>query len=58
MATAPRSSRSVLSLQGVALAERHLSAAAVHLDLDLPHGEVALVQVEIKVHGGLSLIHI
>jgi phospholipid/cholesterol/gamma-HCH transport system ATP-binding protein len=46
MATAPRANRSVLSLQGVAMAERQLSAAAVHLDLDLPHGEVALVQVD------------
>jgi phospholipid/cholesterol/gamma-HCH transport system ATP-binding protein len=46
MATAPRSTRPVLALQGVALAERQLSAATALLDLDLSRGEVALVQVD------------
>ncbi len=43
---AARPGRSVLSLQGVALADRQFSAHTARLDLELPHGEVALVQVE------------
>ena len=43
---APRSARSVLSLQGVPLAERQLATTATRLDLELPRGEVALVQVD------------
>ena len=38
--------RSVLSLQGVALTDRQFSAHTARLDLELPHGEGALVQVE------------
>jgi len=44
MATRP--GRSVLSLQGVVLADRQFSTHTARLDLELPHGEVALVQVE------------
>jgi len=43
---AARPGRSVLSLQDVALADRQFSAHTARLDLELPHGEVALVQVE------------
>jgi predicted ABC-type transport system involved in lysophospholipase L1 biosynthesis ATPase subunit len=43
---AARPGRSVLSLQSVALADRQFSAHTARLDLELPHGEVALVQVE------------
>jgi|EndMetStandDraft_7_1072992.scaffolds.fasta_scaffold317433_2 phospholipid/cholesterol/gamma-HCH transport system ATP-binding protein len=46
MATAPRSTRPVLTLQDVILSERQLSAATALLDLDLSRGEVALVQVD------------
>jgi phospholipid/cholesterol/gamma-HCH transport system ATP-binding protein len=46
MAMAPHSTRPVLSLQGVTLAERQLSATTALLDLDLSRGEVALVQVD------------
>jgi phospholipid/cholesterol/gamma-HCH transport system ATP-binding protein len=42
----PRSSRSVLSLEGTALAERVFSATPAHLDLDLRRGEVAMVHVD------------
>ena len=38
--------RSVLSLQGVTPAERQFAAAPTCLDLELPRGEVALVQVD------------
>ncbi len=41
-----RPGRSVLSLQGVALADRQFSAHTARLDLELPRGEVALLQVE------------
>jgi phospholipid/cholesterol/gamma-HCH transport system ATP-binding protein len=44
MAPVPR--RSVLSLQGVTLTERQFSTRPAHLDLELPPGEVALVQVD------------
>ena len=43
---AARPGRSVLSLQGVALADRQFSANATRLDLELPRGEVALIEVE------------
>jgi ABC-type polar amino acid transport system ATPase subunit len=43
---AARPGRSVLSLQGVALGERQVSADTARLDLELPHGEVAVIQVE------------
>lgn len=43
---AQRSGRSVLSLQDVALADGQFSAHTARLDLELPHGQVALVQVE------------
>ena len=43
---AARPGRSVLSLQGVALADRQFSAHTARLDLELPRGEVALLQVE------------
>jgi phospholipid/cholesterol/gamma-HCH transport system ATP-binding protein len=43
---AARPGRSVLSLQGVVLADRQFSTHTARLDLELPHGEVALVQVE------------
>jgi phospholipid/cholesterol/gamma-HCH transport system ATP-binding protein len=43
---APRPSRLVLSLQGVPLAERHTSSALTRLDLDLPRGNVILLQVD------------
>jgi phospholipid/cholesterol/gamma-HCH transport system ATP-binding protein len=39
-------SRSVLSLQGVIAAERRLSATPTRLDLELPRGAVALLQVD------------
>ena len=39
-------SRSVLSLQGVIPAERRLSATPTRLDLELPRGAVALLQVD------------
>ena len=39
-------SRSVLSLQGVTPAERRLSATPTRLDLELPRGTVALLQVD------------
>ena len=39
-------SRSVLSLQGVIPAERRLSATPTRLDLELPRGVVALLQVD------------
>ena len=38
--------RSVLSLQGVTPTERQFSARPTSLDLELPRGEVALVQVD------------
>jgi phospholipid/cholesterol/gamma-HCH transport system ATP-binding protein len=38
--------RSVLSLQGVTPAQRHFAAMPTSLDLELPRGEVALVQVD------------
>ena len=38
--------RSVLSLQGVTPAERQFSATPTRLDLELPRGKVALVQVD------------
>jgi phospholipid/cholesterol/gamma-HCH transport system ATP-binding protein len=38
--------RSVLSLQGVTLAERQSSAMPARLDLELPRGAVVLVQVD------------
>jgi phospholipid/cholesterol/gamma-HCH transport system ATP-binding protein len=38
--------RSVLSLQGVTPAERRLSATPTRLDLELPRGAVALLQVD------------
>jgi phospholipid/cholesterol/gamma-HCH transport system ATP-binding protein len=41
-----RTARPVLSLQGVALAERQLSAKPTRLDLELPRGSMALVQVD------------
>jgi phospholipid/cholesterol/gamma-HCH transport system ATP-binding protein len=44
MALVPR--RSILSLHGVTLTERQFSTRPAHLDLELPRGEVALVQVE------------
>jgi phospholipid/cholesterol/gamma-HCH transport system ATP-binding protein len=43
---APRPGRSVLTLQGVTLAERQFSTHTARLDLDLPRGELALLQVE------------
>ncbi len=39
-------SRSVLSLQGVTPAERRFSATPTRLDLELPRGAVALLQVD------------
>ena len=39
-------SRSVLSLQGVTPAERRFSATLTRLDLELPRGAVALLQVD------------
>lgn len=50
---APRPSRPVLSLHGVTLADRQFSTHTARLDLDLPHGEVALVQVEDEHDAGL-----
>ena len=41
-----RVARSVLSLQGVTLAERQHSTKTTRLDLELPRGSVALVQVD------------
>jgi len=42
----PRSSRSVLALEGATLAERAFSATPALLDLDLRRGEVAMVHVD------------
>lgn len=41
-----RPSRSVLSLQGVTLGDRHFSGSLGKLDLELPRRSVALVQVD------------
>jgi ABC-type multidrug transport system ATPase subunit len=38
--------RPVLSLHGVTMTERHFSTRPAKLDLDLPHGEIALIQVD------------
>lgn len=41
-----RSGRSVLSLEGVALSDRQFSEHTARLDLELPRGEIALIEVE------------
>lgn len=43
---AQRAARSVLSLQGVILAERQFSTKQTRLDLELPRGSAAIVQVD------------
>jgi phospholipid/cholesterol/gamma-HCH transport system ATP-binding protein len=43
---AARTARSVLSLEGAALDERHFSTTPAHLDLDLLRGEVAVIRVD------------
>jgi phospholipid/cholesterol/gamma-HCH transport system ATP-binding protein len=41
-----RPARAVLSLQAAVLAERQFSAGSAKLDLELPHGGLAMVQVD------------
>lgn len=41
-----RSSRSILALHGAALAERQFSTRPTTLDLDLPAGDVTMIQVD------------
>jgi phospholipid/cholesterol/gamma-HCH transport system ATP-binding protein len=50
---AARPGRSVLSLQDVGLADRQFSIQAARLDLDLPRGEVAMMQVDDEQDAGV-----